>query len=141
MLTRFSRSKIFVSLALAIYASLASAKPAAPDTGSKVKRVLLYNKIGGWTNYSASQETREIFTRLSESKGFRLDSTSDPTILTTCRVGFAAYHPALGYLVAFPKYREAPYPRSTGKACAGSRGISKTVAPTRNRRALSPMPG
>jgi hypothetical protein len=54
-----------------------------PESTSKVKKVLLYNKIGGWVSVNGIAETKAVFTQLSESKDFELVQSENDTDLTS----------------------------------------------------------
>jgi Trehalose utilisation len=64
-----------ILIALSSFISLAQMPP--PESTSKVKRVLLYSKNGGWSgNRGAREETIRVFIKMAQAKGFELD-TSD----------------------------------------------------------------
>jgi type 1 glutamine amidotransferase len=59
---------------------LGQAKPA--DSKSKVKKVLLYNKIGGWVHVDGRKDVTTVLTNLSKSKGFTLTILEDDAAIT-----------------------------------------------------------
>lgn len=70
----------YASLCLGLGAALAQTKP--PESTSKVKKVLLYNKIGGWMGITGIAEVKSVFSRLSEAKGFELVQLSEDADIT-----------------------------------------------------------
>ena len=58
----------------------AQTKP--PESASKVKKVLLYSKVGGWRSLDYLEDVKSVFTKLSEAKGFELVQSEDETDLT-----------------------------------------------------------
>ncbi len=71
-----------VALASSFFTGFASAESAPPESTSKVKRVLLYSKVGGWVSVDGIQETKTVIALLAKSKGFVLDTLTDDTQLT-----------------------------------------------------------
>jgi uncharacterized protein len=67
-------------LGLSINPVFAQDKP--PESDSKVKRVLLYNKIGGWVSVNGIADVKAAFTRLAGTKGFELVQSENVTDLT-----------------------------------------------------------
>jgi type 1 glutamine amidotransferase len=59
---------------------LGQVKPA--DSKSKVKKVLLYNKIGGWVHVDGRKDVTTVLTNLSKSKGFALTVLEDDAAIT-----------------------------------------------------------
>lgn len=59
-------------------------KPAASTT--KVKKVLLYNKIGGWRHSAGIADVKTVMTRLAASKGFQLVQSEDESALTAANL-------------------------------------------------------
>jgi type 1 glutamine amidotransferase len=77
------KPSVYATLALlCLGLATAKAQTKPPESTSKVKKVLLYNKIGGWQSADYLEEVKAAFTHLSESKGFELVQTSDVTVLT-----------------------------------------------------------
>lgn len=52
------------------------------ESTSKVKRVLLYNKVGGWYSQSGIQNVTRYLTSLAQTKGFELDTLYADTSIT-----------------------------------------------------------
>jgi Trehalose utilisation len=76
---------IALSLAMALVAAptnAATANTPPPESTSKVKRVLLYNKIGGWRAVDGIANVNQYMASLAQAKGFVLDTLSDETSLT-----------------------------------------------------------
>jgi Trehalose utilisation len=76
---------IALYLAMAFVAAATNAATAntpPPESTSKVKRVLLYNKIGGWRAVDGIANVNQYMASLAQAKGFVLDTLSDETSLT-----------------------------------------------------------
>lgn len=76
---------IAFSLAMSLSASLAHAVPAntpPPESTSKVKKVLLYNKVGGWVAENGIANVKQYLASLAQTKGFVLDTLSNDTSIT-----------------------------------------------------------
>lgn len=67
-------------IALGIASVLAQTKPA--ESTSKVKKVLLYNKVGGWMNTTGNTQVKDAFSQLASTKGFELVQSSDDAEIT-----------------------------------------------------------
>lgn len=60
-------------LCLGLGAAPAAAQATKPaESTSKVKRVLLYNKVGGWVHTDGIADVKTVMTRLAAAKGFQL---------------------------------------------------------------------
>jgi hypothetical protein len=75
-----SVSAALALLCIGLAPGFAQTKP--PESMSKVKKVLLYNKVGGWRSLDYLDEVKSVFTRLSAAKGFELVQSEDVTVLT-----------------------------------------------------------
>lgn len=71
---------VMAALCLCIAPAAAQTKP--PESTSKVKKVLLYNKIGGWTSVDGTAEVKAAFSKLAASKGFELVQSADDGSIT-----------------------------------------------------------
>jgi hypothetical protein len=60
----------------------AAAQTKPPESISRVKKVLLYNKIGGWTSVDGTGEVKAAFSKLAASKGFELVQSADDGSIT-----------------------------------------------------------
>lgn len=65
---------------LCLMSAAAQTKP--PESASKVKKVLLYNKIGGWMGATGIEAVKAVFTDLSAKKGFELVQLADASVIT-----------------------------------------------------------
>lgn len=75
--------KIFVAAALVpVFLASASAQVKPAESTSKVKKVLLYNKIGGWVHVDGRRDLTTAVTNLSKSKKFALQVLDDESALT-----------------------------------------------------------
>jgi len=71
----------FLCLGLgAIPASAQVTKPA--ESTSKIKRVLLYNKIGAWVHTDGISDVKTVLTRLAAAKGFQLVQLENESNIT-----------------------------------------------------------
>jgi type 1 glutamine amidotransferase len=71
----------FLCLGLgAIPASAQATKPA--ESTSKVKKVLLYNKIGDWVHVDGIADVKSVMTRLAAAKGFQLTQLDNEANIT-----------------------------------------------------------
>jgi type 1 glutamine amidotransferase len=71
----------FLCLGLgAIPASAQATKPA--ESTSKVKKVLLYNKIGGWVHTDGSSDVKKVMTGLAAAKKFELTQLESESNIT-----------------------------------------------------------
>lgn len=52
------------------------------ESTSKIKRVLLYNKIGGWTCNDCRDSVQKVFLSLADAKGFEVDVLSSDENIT-----------------------------------------------------------
>ena len=77
-----SRMTPFLLAAVVLAASPAIGQVKPPDSKSKVKKVLLYNKIGGWVHVDGRKDVTTVLTNLSKSKGFALTVLEDDAALT-----------------------------------------------------------
>lgn len=59
---------------------MAQTKP--PESSGKIKKVLLYNKFGGFEVTHGISRTKEIFSKLSTDKGFELIQLETDTLIT-----------------------------------------------------------
>lgn len=76
---------LFLALTLAHIALPVLAAPAntpPPESTSKLKKVLLYNNVGGWYARDGVASVKQYMSVLAKSKGFELDSLSDATRIT-----------------------------------------------------------
>jgi hypothetical protein len=55
----------------------ASAQVKPPESATKVKQVLLYNKIGGWVHVDGSADVKAVMRQLAAAKGFSLTELAD----------------------------------------------------------------
>ncbi len=76
------RAAVLIAPILIFCNRVASAQTSPPESTSKVKRVLLYNKVGGWMEPLAIPEVNAVFKQMAEAKGFELDSLTDDNQLT-----------------------------------------------------------
>jgi uncharacterized protein len=53
-----------------------------PETTSKVKKVLLYNKIGGWVHTDGIADVKAVMTKLAAAKKFQLTQIEDESPIT-----------------------------------------------------------
>lgn len=60
--------------------AFSQAKP--PDSATKIKRVLLYNKIGGWVHTDGSNYVKEMMRRNAVAKGFELVQLNGDSLIT-----------------------------------------------------------
>jgi hypothetical protein len=67
-------------LCLGLTPALAQTKP--PESASKLKKVLVYNKIGGFVHMHGIAEVKEVFSKLSAAKGFEVVQLQDDTVIT-----------------------------------------------------------
>lgn len=79
-------SKI-IGWGLAIGIAAASAAPASaqtkpPDSATKIKKVLLYNKIGGWVHTDGRRDVTAVMNKLAPAKGFALTVLEDDAVIT-----------------------------------------------------------
>jgi len=58
----------------------AQAKPA--ESTSKVKKVMLYNRIGGWPHTDGIADVKSVMTKLAAAKGFQLTQVADDVGIT-----------------------------------------------------------
>lgn len=61
---------------------IAPAQTPPPESASKVKRVLMYKKIGAWVNTTNISDIQEVFDTLAREKGFVLDTLDSDSALT-----------------------------------------------------------
>lgn len=73
-------SALCFGLAPALGVAQAQTKPAESTT--KVKKVLLYNKIGGWVHTDGIRDIQTVLPRLAAAKGFQLTQLADEGSLT-----------------------------------------------------------
>jgi Trehalose utilisation len=73
---------IVLCLAMAFVAAPTHADTAPPESTSKVKRVLLYNKVGGWYAQFGIPSVTRYLASLARTKGFELDTLNADTNLT-----------------------------------------------------------
>jgi len=71
---------LFIALSLCFNYAIAQTKPA--ESTSKVKKVLLYNKIGGWVPDSGIAAVKGVLSKFSEAKGFDLVQLDDDSVIT-----------------------------------------------------------
>lgn len=70
------------SMCLGLGVVPASAQTKPPESATKVKKVLLYNKIGGWVHVDGSADVKTVMTRLAAKKGFQLTQLADDGSIT-----------------------------------------------------------
>lgn len=68
--------------ALCLSSTPATAQTKPPESTSKVKKVLLYNKAGGWVNEFGIPEVKAAFSKLASAKGFELVQLDSDTVIT-----------------------------------------------------------
>lgn len=76
-------SRGFAAMAfLCLFLAPAFAQLKPPESTSKVKRVMLYNKIGGWVHTDGSRDVRTVMASLAAAKGFELVEVMDDIGIT-----------------------------------------------------------
>ena len=79
------RLPLLASLGITILAAmsptLGQSKP--PESASKVKKVLLYNYVGGWFSEKGVAGVKSVMNSLASEKGFELVETENPKELTS----------------------------------------------------------
>jgi hypothetical protein len=71
---------LMTALCLSLAPVGAQTKP--PESASKIKKVLLYNKVGGWVAEIGIADVKRTFSNLSEAKGFELVQLDDVAKIT-----------------------------------------------------------
>lgn len=71
---------LMAALCLSFAPVEAQTKP--PEATSKVKKVLLYNKAGGWVNEFGITEVNAVFSKLAAAKGFDVDQLDEDANIT-----------------------------------------------------------
>jgi len=83
MIFGFPRLPGFVLIAFSLFCTLATGAQTKPvESTSKVKSVLLYNKIGGWVHTEGIEDVRKAFKQLAGDKGFALTESITELDLT-----------------------------------------------------------
>jgi type 1 glutamine amidotransferase len=70
------------ALCLGLGAAPTAAQTKPAESTSKVKKVLLYNLIGGWRHVDGIADVKSVMTKLAAAKGFQLTQTEDPSPFT-----------------------------------------------------------
>jgi|GEM_PF-1116510 len=77
---RFASALLFVAGFIPSVAASAPVKPA--DSATKIKRVLLYNKVGGWVHVDGLTGVQNVFRQVADAKGFELVELADDGAIT-----------------------------------------------------------
>src|SRR4051812_35200330 len=68
--------------ALCLVSAPAGAQTKPPESISKIKKVLLYNKIGGWMDLDGIADVKAAFSTLAAAKGFELVQSAEDLGIT-----------------------------------------------------------
>lgn len=80
---RQPRLPVFAALvAMGLCHGLIDAQTKPSESTSKVKKVMLYNKIGGWVAVDGVAAVKAAFSKLSEAKNFELVQLDDDSLIT-----------------------------------------------------------